>query len=135
MFPVLRSFCLLAATALISAPLAADEPTGSDNWWWDDDWWEDGVMYADLENHKVAIERIEYERDGIGIPAMVARPADGEDYPAILWTHGRRGLDDLAELHVKRLARAASSCWRRTCTPAALWRVIRWTMTTSWKVT
>ncbi|WP_018948203.1 dienelactone hydrolase family protein [Thioalkalivibrio sp. ALMg11] len=104
MFPVLRSFCLLAATALISAALTADEPTGSDNWWWDDDWWEDGVMYADLENHDVAIERIEYERDGIGIPAMVARPTDGEDYPAILWTHGRRGLDDLAELHVKRLA-------------------------------
>ncbi|WP_018142322.1 dienelactone hydrolase family protein [Thioalkalivibrio sp. ALJ7] len=104
MFSVLRSFCLIAATTLIAAPLPADEPTGSDNWWWDDDWWEDGQMYSDLENHDVAVDELEYERDGIGIPAMVARPADGESYPAILWVHGRRGLDDLARLHVKRLA-------------------------------
>lgn len=108
MVSAFRSFCLLAATSLLVSPLAADEPAGSDNWWWDDDWWEDGVLYSDLENHEVEIERFEYERDGVGIPALVARPADGEAYPAILWAHGRRGLDDLAILHVKRLARAAS---------------------------
>ncbi|WP_019023538.1 MULTISPECIES: dienelactone hydrolase family protein [unclassified Thioalkalivibrio] len=104
MFSALRSFCLLVTASLLVAPLAADEPTGSDNWWWDDDWWEDGVLYSDLENHEVEIERFEYERDGVDIPALVARPADGEAYPAILWAHGRRGLDDLAILHVKRLA-------------------------------
>jgi len=104
MVSVMRLVFFLSAAALVAPPLAADPPTGSDTWWWDDDWWDDGVMYPELENHPVVTEEIEYERDDIQIPAMVARPADGDAYPAILWSHGRRGLDHLAELHVKRLA-------------------------------
>ncbi len=90
---------------MMAGPLAANEAqTGDGQWWWDDGWWQEGQLNPDIENHEVEVERLEYERDGVIVPAMVARPADGEDYPAILWSHGRRGLDHLAELHVKRLA-------------------------------
>ncbi len=90
---------------MMAGPLAADEAqTGDGQWWWDDGWWQEGQLNPDIENHEVEVERLEYERDDVIVPAMVARPADGEDYPAILWSHGRRGLDHLAELHVKRLA-------------------------------
>lgn len=101
---LIRSLVLLAVTASLAAPAMSDNAHDDAKWWWDDGWWEDGVLYADVENHEVVIERLEYASDEISVPAMVARPADGERYPAILWSHGRRGLDHLAELHVKRLA-------------------------------
>lgn len=78
--------------------------TGNDTWWWDEGWWEEGELYQDVPHHEVEIEEVEYEHDDVLVPGIVARPADGEAYPAILWSHGRRGLDDLAQKHVKRLA-------------------------------
>jgi carboxymethylenebutenolidase len=35
---------------------------------------------------------------------MVARPDDDEHYPAVLHQHGRRGLDELVQRQVRRIA-------------------------------
>ena len=35
---------------------------------------------------------------------MVARPADNKKYPAVVFQHGRRGLDELLQRQVKRIA-------------------------------
>jgi len=40
----------------------------------------------------------------VEVPTLVVRPATGEKYPAVLFVHGRRGLDDLIQRHARRLA-------------------------------
>jgi carboxymethylenebutenolidase len=71
--------------------------------WSDDGWWSEGIL-ADPVNHPVEVTWSEYEHDDLVFPVMVARPADGQRYPAVLFGHGRRGLDEFIQLHVKRLA-------------------------------
>ncbi|WP_018954966.1 dienelactone hydrolase family protein [Thioalkalivibrio sulfidiphilus] len=71
--------------------------------WWDAAWWERGELVVP-ENHKVVVTRDSYDSGDVDVPVMIARPDDGKKYPAVLFVHGRRGLDDLIELHVKRLA-------------------------------
>lgn len=75
--------------------------------WWDKDWWSNGVIKAPA-NHKVKITNLSFsfkhKGEEIEMPVMVARPADGKNYPGVLFVHGRAGLSDLIRLHVKRLA-------------------------------
>jgi carboxymethylenebutenolidase len=78
-------------------------PVGLDAWWWDADWWEDGQLPVPA-NHAVTTRWIEYDSGDATVPALVARPADGERYPAVLYQHGRRGLDDLVQAQVRRIA-------------------------------
>ena len=80
-----------------------DNPVGPESWWWDNAWWEEGQIPVP-GNHKVETRWIEYPNDDISVPAMVAYPADGGKYPAVLYQHGRRGLDELIQAQVKRLA-------------------------------
>lgn len=101
---------LFAATILVGAIQAdstgyqpADNPVGVDSWWWDPAWWDQGQI-AVPANHRVDIRWIEYENGDATIPAMIARPADTKAYPAVLYQHGRRGLDELIQAQVKRLA-------------------------------
>lgn len=94
--PVLPLMCLLLAAATAAA---ADQRP----WWWDEAWWNEGEMRVPA-NHEVVTSEVSYMSDGVEVPAMVARPADGERYPAVLFQHGRRGLDDLLRRHVKRVA-------------------------------
>lgn len=101
----------LLLTALpVPAALAASpgyapmqNPVGPDSWWWDTDWWERGRIPVPT-NHPVTTRWIEYQNGDTTVPAMIARPADDGTYPALLFQHGRRGLDDLLQLQVKRLA-------------------------------
>ena len=78
-------------------------PVGSDAWWWDEAWWERGQL-ADPENHEPEVRWIEYESGEATVPAMVARPAGEGRYPAVLYQHGRRGLDELVQRQVRRIA-------------------------------
>lgn len=71
--------------------------------WWDDAWWQDGTLETPT-NLKVRSERVAYMSGDIEVPVLVARPDDRRKYPAVLFVHGRRGVDDLISLHVKRLA-------------------------------
>jgi len=93
---LLTSILLLVVS---SASYAANEYP----WWWDSDWWEQGQLEVPV-NHKVKTNWISIDQDDNEIPVMVARPDDNKKYPAVLFQHGRRGLDDLIQLHVKRLA-------------------------------
>ncbi|MFN2121047.1 MAG: dienelactone hydrolase family protein [Anaerolineales bacterium] len=93
------ALCAQAATEY--APMT--NPVGSAAWWWDDSWWEEGQIGAPT-NFPVRTQWIEYESGDVTVPALVARPDDDRRYPAVLYQHGRRGLDDLLQLQVRRIA-------------------------------
>lgn len=87
--------CLVIAAGAVSAEGMHD--------WWDDAWWERGEL-ALPGNHAVAVTRDSYRAGEVLVPVMIARPDDARKYPAVLFVHGRRGLDPLIERHVVRLA-------------------------------
>jgi carboxymethylenebutenolidase len=98
----MRLLHLLIALLATPAALAADY-NARDEWWWDTRFWEDGQL-ATVTNHEVETRWITYKSDGMDIPALVARPKKAGRYPAVLYQHGRRGLDEMIQLQVKRLA-------------------------------
>ncbi len=72
-------------------------------WWWSDAWWNDGKIEVPT-NYDVESIWIEYTSGDVDVPAMVVRPKKKGKYPAVLFQHGRRGLDDLVQRHARRLA-------------------------------
>ena len=86
-----------------SSLLFAAETTSGLPWWWDNNWWTNGELQAPV-THKLRSEWISYMNGDVEVPALVVRPDDNKKYPAVLFQHGRRGLDDLIQLHVRRLA-------------------------------
>jgi carboxymethylenebutenolidase len=98
---------LLLATAIGAQASPGYEPmsnpVGSDSWWWDEDWWEQGTIGTPT-NLPTRSEQIEYESGSVQVPALVVRPDDNRTYPAVLYQHGRRGLDELVQRQVKRIA-------------------------------
>lgn len=94
---------LLLAMLFISNVNAHDVKKEDKSWWWESNWWEQGQLRK-VSNHKVKVDWIEYQRDDVTVPTMVARPADNKKYPAIVFQHGRRGLDDLLQKQVTRIA-------------------------------
>lgn len=95
----------------LALPVCAQSPgyqpmqnqVGDRSWWWNPDWWERGRI-AVPANHTVETRWLEYPNGDVSVPAMLAFPADGKRYPAVLYQHGRRGLDEWIQLQVKRLA-------------------------------
>lgn len=71
--------------------------------WWDDDWWQHGTLETPV-NLAVRSSRESYMSGDVEVPVLVARPDNRRKYPAVLFVHGRRGVDDLVSLHAKRLA-------------------------------
>lgn len=102
LFPLLLA---LAAFGIQAAPGYSphENPIGQDAWWWDTDWWDEGRLETPA-NHAVKTEWVEYANDDTAVPALIARPADDQPYPAVLYQHGRRGLDELVQRQVKRIA-------------------------------
>jgi len=91
-------------TFIMGTALAADAPAASGQpWWWEEAFWDQGQI-APAANHAVETRWISYKSGEHTIPALLARPKDGKKYPGVLYMHGRRGLDDLIQLQVKRLA-------------------------------
>ena len=78
-------------------------PQDKDKLWWDDDWWENGKL-PQVDNYDVITEEISYANGDEDIPAYIFRPKKPGKYPAVLFQHGRRGLDELTILAPKRLA-------------------------------
>ncbi len=97
-----RMCSLLAGLLLCNMASAAGTPVDSHNWW-DNAWWNDSQIEVP-ENHAVATEWSSYMSGDTNVPALVARPSDDKTYPAVLFVHGRRGLDDRVQRHVRRLA-------------------------------
>ncbi|MDD3517912.1 MAG: dienelactone hydrolase family protein [Chromatiales bacterium] len=90
----------LLASLTLAATTAAQ---GTLPWWWDHGWWDEGQLEVPA-NHPVAVTQDNYPSGDIDIPVTVWRPDDAEKYPAVLFVHGRRGLDDLVGRHARRLA-------------------------------
>ena len=101
----LLTFLLSTAAAVAASPgyEPMQNPVGPQSWWWDNAWWEEGRIPVPT-NHEVETRWLEYPNGDTLVPAMVARPADQGRYPAVLYQHGRRGLDDFIQAQVKRLA-------------------------------
>lgn len=93
----------LLAIFLTFNAIAHEKKVEDKSWWWETSWWEEGQI-REVKNHKVKVSWIEYERGDNTIPTMVARPDDNKKYPAVVFQHGRRGLGELLQRQVKRIA-------------------------------
>jgi carboxymethylenebutenolidase len=72
-------------------------------WWWDDAWWDKGWIELP-DNYPVETSWTSFDSGDVEVPALLARPAGGGSYPAVLFVHGRRGLDELVQRHARRVA-------------------------------
>ena len=96
-------FCLFLVF-LAAANFAFAQAGGETNaWWWDDRWWDNGWIEAP-DNYPLESSWTRYQSGEVEVPALVLRPADDKKYPAVLFVHGRRGLDDLVQRHARRIA-------------------------------
>jgi len=98
-------FFILAVFGLgfYSAAVPAHEVKQDNSWWWDKAWWNEGRIEP-VVNHRIKVAWSSFENNGVDVPIMVLRPDDKKKYPAVLFVHGRRGLDELVQRHAKRLA-------------------------------
>ena len=96
--------CLFFMCKLLVCSIAVADTAPADNsWWWDDAWWNDGEIEVAV-NYPVESMWSSYQSDGVEVPVLVARPEGEGKYPAVLFQHGRRGLDELLQRHVRRVA-------------------------------
>ncbi len=116
----------LAAIALLCAPVmpanaqdvqAADTNVGraleapvnrnsvEDKFWWSRDWYENGILETPV-NYEVVERNVSYtnKEDDTQVPAVIFRPKTEGKFPAILFQHGRRGLDKPVRRLAKRMA-------------------------------
>ena len=89
--------------SIVTNELIAQSTDKDNSWWWDDAWWNNGLIETP-ENYAIESSWSSYMSDGVDVSALVFRPADKEKYPAVLFVHGRRGLDDLVQRHARRVA-------------------------------
>lgn len=94
---------IMSITTLTINESLAENLTLENSWWWSDAWWNEGKIEVPA-NYDVETSWIDYKSDDVDVPAMVARPKKEGKFPAVLFQHGRRGLDELVQRHVRRLA-------------------------------
>lgn len=87
----------------LAAPSAAMASSPEQSWWWDPKWWHEGQLPVPT-NHPVESSWTSYKSGDTDIAAFLVRPRDKRKYPAVLYLHGRRGMDELIQLSVRRLA-------------------------------
>ena len=77
----------------------------SEKWWWSDDWYDRGKLDAP-SNHDVVEKDVSYTnaQDDTEVPATLFRPKTSGQFPAVLFQHGRRGLDDITKRLARRMA-------------------------------
>ncbi len=96
-----------ASDTAVGRPLEApvNRLPARNKFWWDDSWYETGQLPAVI-SHKIRQRDATYTNpiDGTEVPAFIFRPDDNKKYPAILFQHGRRGLDVPVIKLAKRLA-------------------------------
>ena len=82
---------------------AAGDMPGDKLWWWDEAWWEESLIEAP-DNYAIETSWTSYASGDVDVPALVARPSDAGKFPAVLFVHGRRGLDELVQRLARRVA-------------------------------
>ena len=95
--------CLLVAVLFVGGNALAATDVKDNDGWWNDAWWTDGQIEVP-DNYPVETSWTSYQSGDVEVPALVARPAGTGKYPAVLFQHGRRGLDDGIQRHVRRVA-------------------------------
>ncbi len=77
----------------------------SDKFWWNDSWFEKGQLPTP-QNFEVVSRKLSYKnaKDGTEVSAILYRPKRRGTYPAVLFQHGRRGLEKLVQRLPLRLA-------------------------------
>ncbi len=101
----MKGNCLIALLfmSLPGAVFPSQVGTGGNPWWWDDAWWNEGLLTVP-ENFATETRWISYQSGDVEVPAMVVRPKQPGRFPAVLFQHGRRGLDSLVQRLAQRLA-------------------------------
>ncbi len=95
---------IFTSAVMVVSTTFAHEPEPADNsWWWSDAWWDEGQI-ENANNYDTEVSWSSYQSDGVDIPTMVVRPKGNEKFPAVLFQHGRRGLDELIQRHARRVA-------------------------------
>ncbi len=100
---ITTTLLVLSSLSLAASYTPAQNPLGDSAWWWDPQWWDEGQLPVP-QNHAVEVRWVEYANGDVEVPAMIARPSGEGRYPAVLFQHGRRGLDELLQHQVKRIA-------------------------------
>lgn len=94
---------MLFMVGFCSTNALAHEEKVDNSWWWNDAWWNEGKIEVPA-NYDVEVSSTSYKSGDVDVPVIVARPKDKNKYPAVFFQHGRRGLDELVQRHVKRVA-------------------------------
>lgn len=101
---LLLLFCLtVISMGLVTQSVRAHEEKADNSWWWDSAWWNEGKI-ATPKNYALKVEWSSYLSGEVEVPMMVVRPEKKGKFPAVLFMHGRRGLDELIQRHAKRIA-------------------------------
>jgi carboxymethylenebutenolidase len=90
---------VIGTSSMVFAAVNANDKS----WWWDEAWWEEGKLPVP-RNHDLKSEWITYQSGDTEVPALVVRPKQKGKFPAVLFQHGRRGLDELVQRHARRIA-------------------------------
>jgi len=99
----LSQLVVLSGIFAVFSAVNAHEEKQDNSWWWSDGWWNQGQL-TPVENFEVDVKWDTFDSNGVDVPFMVARPKKKGNYPAVLFQHGRRGLDELIQKHARRVA-------------------------------
>jgi carboxymethylenebutenolidase len=91
--PALPSVADTGPSRAIEAP--SDTRPLAQKFWWSADWYDRGQLETPA-NHEVVSREVTYQNpaDKTDVPALLFRPKAPGRYPAVLFAHGRRGIDD-----------------------------------------
>jgi carboxymethylenebutenolidase len=96
-----------AADTAVGRALEAPVDTRAvkDKFWWSEDWFDRGLLEV-AQNYEVERRELSYlnPADKTEVPALLLRPKTPGRFPAVLFAHGRRGLDELVERMARRIA-------------------------------
>ena len=100
----LKQSCIIFMANLLACGIASADAAPVDNtWWWDDAWWDEGQLEVP-DNYATETSWARYQSGDVEVPALVVRPEGEGKFPAVLFQHGRRGLDDGIQRHARRVA-------------------------------
>ena len=96
-------YCICLGLLLAWRIAAAHDEPQDNSWWWDDAWWDENQIEVP-DNQRVETAWMSYQSGDVEVPALLARPQGTGKYPAVLFLHGRRGLDELVQRLARRIA-------------------------------